>query len=105
MKCSNCKQIIPDDSEFCHLCGSKISHSAPAYKEPKPPRAPMNSKTKKLIIIGVSVFVVIAIALVSVFCLILPMNKYNHAKELMENGKYDLAYTEFSEFRSTFSIK
>ena len=97
MKCSNCKQIIPDDSEFCHLCGSKISHSTPAYKEPKPPRAPMNSKTKKLIIIGVSVFVVIAIAFVSVFCLILPMNKYNHAKELMENGKYDLAYTEFSE--------
>lgn len=97
MKCSNCKQIIPDDSEFCHLCGSKISRSDPANKKTKPPREPMNSKTKKMIIIGVSAFVVIAIVLASVFCLILPMNKYNHAKELMENGKYDLAYTEFSE--------
>ena len=29
MKCNRCNQIIPDDSEFCHLCGNKIPKDVP----------------------------------------------------------------------------
>ena len=67
---------------------------APKQKEPKvrKPKKPVN---KKLVVcLTVIPIVVIILALLAVFVLV-PGLKYNHAKSLLENGNYELAYSEF----------
>ena len=99
MKCNKCNQIIPDDSEFCHLCGNKISEK-PTYAEPKKPKKekkPMSKKTRKTIMLTTIFILSLAIIAILVFLFIIPMVKYNHAQELLESGKYDLAYTAFAD--------
>lgn len=39
----------------------------------------------------------LAVVAILVFCFVIPLVKYNHAQELLELGKYDLAYSAFSE--------
>ena len=66
----------------------------PKHKEPKvrKPKKPVN---KKLVVcLTVIPIAVIILALLAVFVLI-PGLKYNHAKSLLENGNYELAYSEF----------
>ena len=99
MKCNKCNQIIPDDSGFCHLCGNKIPDE-PTYAEPKKPKKekkPMSKKTRKAIMLTIISILSLAIIAIFVFLFVIPMVKYNHAQELLENGKYDLAYTAFAE--------
>ena len=67
---------------------------APKQKEPKvsKPKKPVN---KKLVVcLTVIPIAVIILALLAVFVLV-PGLKYNHAKSLLENGNYELAYSEF----------
>ncbi len=67
---------------------------APKQKEPKvrKPKKPVN---KKLVLcLTIIPIAVIIVALLAVFVLI-PGLKYNHAKSLLENGNYELAYSEF----------
>ena len=69
---------------------------APKQKEPKvsKPKKPVN---KKLVVcLTVIPFAVIILALLAVFVLI-PGLKYSHAKNLLENGNYELAYSEFEK--------
>ncbi len=99
MKCNQCNQIIPDDSGFCHLCGNKIPEE-PTYAEPKKPKKdkkPMSKKTRKAIMLTIISILSLAIIAILVFLFVIPMVKYNHAQELLENGKYDLAYSAFAE--------
>lgn len=66
----------------------------PKQKEPKvrKPKKPVN---KKLVVcLTVIPIAVIILALLAVFVLV-PGLKYNHAKSLLENGNYELAYSEF----------
>ena len=66
----------------------------PKHKEPKvrKPKKPVN---KKLVVcLTVIPIAVIILALLAVFVLV-PGLKYNHAKSLLENGNYELAYSEF----------
>ncbi len=57
------------------------------------------AKLKKFrnIAIPVGAVIVVAIFLVILFTSIIPGSKYNEAKELLNKGKYDKAYTMFSE--------
>lgn len=67
---------------------------ASKQKEPKvrKPKKPVN---KKLVVcLTVIPIAVIILALLAVFVLV-PGLKYNHAKSLLENGNYELAYSEF----------
>ena len=67
---------------------------ASKQKEPKvrKPKKPVN---KKLVVcLTVIPIAVVIVALLAVFLLI-PGLKYNHAKKLLENGNYELAYSEF----------
>ena len=69
---------------------------APKQKEPKvsKPKKPVN---KKLVVcLTVIPIAVIILALLAVFVLV-PGLKYNHAKSLLENGNYELAYSEFEK--------
>ena len=66
----------------------------PKHKEPKvrKPKKPVN---KKLVVcLTVIPIALVLVALLVVFVLI-PGLKYNHAKSLLENGNYELAYSEF----------
>ena len=105
MICNRCNHQVPDDSEFCHVCGNKISKDAPhvtpvkkvpVEKETKV-KKPMSKKAKKTIVFTSVSVVSLALIAVLVFFVIIPLSKYNHAQELLELGKYDLAYTAFSE--------
>ena len=107
MKCNRCNQIIPDDSEFCHLCGNKISKDIPpvsAVPDPeekvekvKKAKQPMAKKTRKAIMLSLVSVLSLAVIAILVVCFIIPLGNYNHAQELLELGKYDLAYSAFSE--------
>ena len=69
---------------------------APKQKEPKvhKPKKPVN---KKLVVcLTVIPTALVLIALLVVFVLI-PGLKYNHAKSLLANGNYELAYSEFEK--------
>lgn len=99
MKCNKCNQIIPDDSRFCHLCGNKIPEES-TYAEPNKPKKdkkPMSKKTRKAIMLTIISILSLAIIAILVFLFVIPMVKYNHAQELLEKGKYDLAYSAFAE--------
>ena len=105
MKCNKCNQIIPNDSEFCHLCGNKITKDVPPVqptrietpKKPKKAKKPMSKKARKSIMLTLISALSLAVISILVFCFIIPIVNYNHAQELLELGKYDLAYTAFSE--------
>ena len=69
---------------------------APKQNEPKvrKPKKPVN---KKLVVcLTVIPIAVVILALLAVFVLV-PGLKYNHAKSLLENGNYELAYSEFEK--------
>ncbi len=67
---------------------------APKQKEPKA-RKPKKPVNKKLVVcLTVIPIAVIILALLAAFVLV-PGLKYNHAKSLLENGNYELAYSEF----------
>jgi rubredoxin len=67
---------------------------APKQKEPKA-RKPKKPVNKKLVVyLTVIPVAVVILALLAVFVLV-PGLKYNHAKKLLENGNYELAYSEF----------
>ncbi len=105
MKCYKCNQVIPDDSEFCHFCGNRISADIPTvtpYKQvkvtkSKRPRNPIKKKTKKAIRLTLISIISLAIIAMLIFFFVVPLLKYNHAQKLLEHGKYDLAYTAFSK--------
>ena len=68
----------------------------PKQKEPKvrKPKKPVN---KKLVVcLTVIPVAVVILALLAIFVLV-PGLKYNHAKSLLENGNYELAYSEFEK--------
>ena len=66
MICNRCNQQLPDDSEFCHLCGNKIEKVVPTpthtVKKPK--------KDKKTLIIGLLFAVVVALIVCVVVLLV-----------------------------------
>lgn len=66
MICNRCKQQLPDDSEFCHLCGNKIEKvvPAPAHTVKKP------KKDKKPLIIGLLSAIVVALIVCVVVLLV-----------------------------------
>ena len=69
---------------------------APKQKKAKvrKPKKPVN---KKLVVcLTVIPIAVVILALLAVFVLV-PGLKYNHAKNLLENGNYELAYSEFEK--------
>lgn len=61
MICPNCNQTIPDDSQFCHFCGSTIdltpaiSDSQPELLETKKDADAKTKRTSKYLIIGLAV--------------------------------------------------
>ena len=68
----------------------------PKQKEPKA-RKPKKPVNKKLVVCLTAIpIVIVSAALLMVFWLI-PESNYNHAKKLLENGNYDLAYSEFEK--------
>ena len=97
MRCNKCNQIIPDGSGFCHLCGNKISEESVYAESTKKEKKPTSKKTKKAIILTLVSVLSLAIIAMLIFCVVVPLVKYNHAQELLENGKYDLAYTAFAD--------
>ena len=117
MICKNCRSNIPDDSEFCQYCGKDVqkeidapeihfigqtsnSSKLPNSQKQTAERPTMSKKTKTAIISSVIVFSVIAVVVVLLLTLIIPNSKYEHAQELLEEGKYDLAYSAFLELGS-----
>lgn len=55
----------------------------------------MSKKAKVSIVGSIAVLSIIAIALVLTITIFIPNNKYEHAQALLEDGKYDLAYSAF----------
>ncbi|MBQ7896898.1 MAG: hypothetical protein IJ323_00595 [Clostridia bacterium] len=111
MKCNKCNQTIPDDSEFCHLCGNhiskEISYAKPdkeaTIEKPKKEKKPMSKRARKALTLTLILVLSLAVIAMLVFCLVIPLVKYNHAQKLLELGKYDLAYTAFAEL-GDFSV-
>lgn len=65
--CRNCGEQLPGNAEFCTSCGEQFPKgetSSQDYKpsesvEPRPPRKPMNTKTKILVSSGLALLVII----------------------------------------------
>lgn len=49
MKCSNCNHTIPDDSEFCSFCGSKLSSAKHDNSDHKSEGIPAQSSGKAIL--------------------------------------------------------
>ncbi len=63
MFCNKCGAQIPDDSEFCHVCGKKIGESTAA----QPTTTQSTTNNLPLKIIGVVVLICLLLALLGVF--------------------------------------
>lgn len=89
MKCYNCQKEIPDNSQFCNICGakqielkqSKLSKQILPIIEPK-------TKEKRKHIISI-VTVIIIIVIIAFIPNLLRNQKYNKAISLIELGTYD----------------
>lgn len=118
-----CGDINPENSGICLSCGRKkdlvfkasdtelLKKNCDVRLEKEKRLAEQNAqeiaekkeiqkaKIKKFrnIAIPVGAVIVVAIFLVVLFSSIIPGSKYNEAKELLNKGKYDKAYTLFSE--------
>ena len=69
---------------------------APKQKEPKVRKLKKPVNKKLVVCLTVIPIAVIILALLAAFVLV-PGLKYNHAKSLLENGNYELAYSEFEK--------
>ncbi len=83
-------------SGFVLMTQAPISVKAPKQKEPKVRKSKKPVNKKLVVCLTVIPIAVIIVALLAVFVLI-PGLKYNHAKNLLENGNYELAYSEFEK--------
>ena len=80
MKCSKCKTILPDDSEFCHICGNKIEKT---------------KKDKKGLVIGV--LSAIVVALIAIVVILLVGNKNGNTPENQEPYNVGVRTITFSD--------
>lgn len=111
LSCPNCKNQLPQDSEFCQYCGRRIEAiTEVATPQAKPPKTPKQESSKqeipkarkakkpvnkKLVICLIVIPIVLALVVLLTIFLLVPSLKYNHANKLLENGNYELAYSEF----------
>ena len=84
MKCSNCNQIIPDESVFCPKCGNKVSAPVPESNVSdvvddisKDISSVSKKKNRKAAATALSVsLILIVVFSVIIFCFVIPNSKY-----------------------------
>lgn len=86
MICSKCKQELPNDSEFCHFCGTKVSREVYPTSIPKTPRR------KAPIIIGI--ISVVAVVLIAVFIVLMIGN--NNKEDTYNVGVRTITFSDRS---------
>ncbi len=83
----------PKGFKFASISASTlVTKSTPKVEKVSKPKKPIN---KKLWITVSSISLAVVIILILLPTLIIPSAKYNRAKNLMENGDYELAYSAF----------
>lgn len=104
--CRKCGDKILNNNRFCCNCGNDtLSFSSPKVfnknqKMKKGNKERICNSTKKhiaFLLLAVVAFVLITSIVVLI---IFPCINYNHAQKLLEQGKYDLAYTAFLNLRN-----
>lgn len=94
IKCPECGQEISDTVKKCHHCGMKIKKVKQKKKL---------SKKKKIILSIAMILAFTAIGVGGYFLyqeVIVPMNKYDNAVKMIENGDYDNAIARFEQLGS-----
>lgn len=103
MKCCNCGKEIPDESQFCNICGAEQIKEEQIKSEqsesPEQIATPVaKPKTKKKYIIGI----VIVVIIIAIICIpkINQQVKYNKAITMIESGNFDDVWEGFEIFQS-----
>ena len=119
--CPQCKQVLPDDSAFCHYCGTPIAknphvQSMPRVEKPKAEatytRPTTNAysatnanyelstskeKSSKKAVIAILIICAVAVAIILGVIIGIPEYKYSQACAALDDGFYFKAIEAFEE--------
>lgn len=97
IKCTKCDKLLPSDSEFCPYCGIPLTNNISVKS------TNTNKLKKKILIASIAVILAICVMLGGFFGyknVIIPMQKYNQANDLLKSGDYQEAMALFKELNS-----
>ncbi len=100
MKCNNCGHDITENAAFCSNCGSptfnalksdnSTEQTKDSYSKDGDTIKGLSKKRAVFILVGMCLVIIAELIVVK---FIIPMAKYNHAKQLLGDKKYDEAYS------------
>ena len=100
MVCRNCKKIIPDGSELCPECGSKVRKDSGFAPSGPAPRAKHKSSNVKVLIIVLCMAMILAAALIVFITMknnVSEQQVIERIGSLIEAGDYESAIEEYNE--------
>jgi rRNA maturation endonuclease Nob1 len=102
MKCPNCGNIIDNNTEFCKVCGSKITAAPPLSQISQTPEPvsetssplPQNNNLVYIVLGGISTVLTVLLS-VTIFFLVIVVN--------FDETEYEIEYTEETAVSSSFT--